>query len=387
VLAGGARLYLAAVAVSILLFLNVSADGVLIAACLLVGMALVFSFRGGLRAIVWIDLLQFAVYAGAAVAMLIFLRGLIPLPLAAILHGLAATPEGADKLRLFNLSLDPAQSFTLPAILCGLTLLNIGSFGLDQDVTQRLLACKDARAGARGLYMSVLAATPVVAVFIAIGALLYVVYRRPDMMGHAAMAPTGGVSGSDITIFMRFILTRAPPGLRGLATLGVIATCVGTTMSALNAMSSVLVQDFYRPWSARQGEARAERHFVQAGRVGMAAMGAATLAMAVFSFYWRRFSDAPLLEFVLSVMNFAYAGLLGVYFTAVFTRRGSTASVIAALGVGFVVILALQPYVAGAIGLPGVMRRLAFPWQLCLGAAAAFAVCAAGGAPRAAPAE
>ncbi len=381
VLAGGARLYLAAVAVSMLLFMTVSAGGVLTSAALLVLVAFVFSFRGGLHSIVWIDLIQFAVYAGAAVAMLLFLRTLIPLPLAAILHGLAATPDGKDKLRLINLTLDPAQPFALPAILCGLTLLNIGSFALDQDITQRLLACKDARAGARGLYISVLAAVPVVAVFVAIGSLLYIVYRRPDLMGQAALGAKDGVSGSDITIFMRFILTQAPPGLRGLATVGVIATCVGTTMSALNAMSSVLVQDFYRPWRSRGAFARTEQHYVQAGRVGMAVMGLATLAMAVFSFYWRQYSDTPLLEFVLSVMNFAYAGLLGVYFTAVFTRRGSTASVIAALMVGFAVILLLQPYVADQIGLPGGLRRLAFPWQLCLGSAAAFLTCAIGRAP------
>ena len=218
-------------------------------------------------------------------------------------------------------------------------------------------------------------------VFVAIGSLLYIVYRRPDLMGPAALAPRGGVSGSDITLFMRFILTQAPPGLRGLATVGVVATCVGTTMSALNAMASVMVQDFYRPWRGGEGRKRPERHYVQAGRIGMGAAALATLAMAVFSFYWRQSTDTPLLEFVLSVMNFAYAGLLGVYFTAVFTRRGSTASVIAALVVGFAVILLLQPYVADALGLPGGLRRLAFPWQLCLGAAAAFAVCVAGRSP------
>ena len=384
VMAGGARLYLAAVAVSMLLFMSVSAGGVLTAAALLVTVAFAFSVRGGLRSIVWIDLIQFAVYAGVAVAMLLFLRSLIPLPLSQILHGLAVTPEGRDKLRLFNPTLDPTQPFALPAILCGLTLLNIGSFALDQDVTQRLLACKDAKAGARGLYISVLVAVPVVAVFVAIGSLLYIVYRRPDLMGHAALA-SHAAAGSDITIFMRFILTQAPPGLRGLATVGVIATCVGTTMSALNAMSSVLVQDFYRPWRSGRTTEQPEHHYVFAGRIGMAATALATLVMAVFSFYWRQYSDTPLLEFVLSVMNFAYAGLLGVYFTAVFTRRGSTASVMAALAVGFVVILLLQPYVADSIGLPGALRRLAFPWQLCLGATAAFVTCLLGRSPAAAP--
>ena len=381
VLAGGARLYLAAVAVSMLLFMTVSGGGVLTSAALLVAVAFVFSFRGGLHSIVWIDLIQFAVYAGAAVAMLLFLRSLIPLPLGQIIHALVVTPEGRNKLRLFNPTLDPTQPFGLPAVLCGLTLLNIGSFALDQDITQRLLACRDARAGARGLYISVLAAVPVVAVFVAIGSLLYIVYRRPDLMGQPVLDAKRGLSGADITVFMRFILTRAPPGLRGLATVGVIATCVGTTMSALNAMSSVLVQDFYRPWRGGRAKATSEGHYVGAGRVGMAIVGLATLAMAVFSFYWRTYTDAPLLEFVLSVMNFAYAGLLGVYFTAVFTRRGSTASVNAALGTGFLVILALQPYVANAIGLPAGLARLAFPWQLCLGSAAAFGVCLTGRTP------
>jgi SSS family solute:Na+ symporter len=378
VLAGGARLYLAAVAVSMLLFLDAGAGGVVLAAALLVAVAFLFTFHDGLRSIVWIDLIQFAVYLSAALALLLLLRSMIPLSLPDILHGLAVTPEGKDKLRLVNLSLDPTQPFALPAILTGLTLLNIGSFALDQDTSQRLLACRDAKAGARGLYLSVLAGIPVIAVFIAIGSLLYVVYRRPDMMGHAAASPAAAFHGADITVFMHFILTRAPPGFRGLAAVGVIATAVGTTMSALNAMSSVLIQDFYRPWRARAAAALTERHYVNAGRIGMGVMGLATFAMAVFSFYWRRYSDTPLLEFVLSVMNFAYAGLLGVYFTAVFTQRGSTASVIAALAVGFLVILVLQPYVADHLGLPMMLRRLAFPWQLCLGAAAAFATCASG---------
>jgi Na+/proline symporter len=258
------------------------------------------------------------------------------------------------------------------------TLLYIGNFGLDQDTTQRLLACKDARSGSRGLYLSVWATLPVVAIFIAIGSLLYVLYNRPDLTGAPhALAATRSFKGADITIFMHFILTQTPPGLRGLATVGVLATAVGTTMSALNAMSSVLVEDFYRPWRASRAVA-SEAHYVMAGRIGMAATGLATLAMAVLSFYWQHYTNAPLLDFVLSVMNFAYAGLLGVYFVAVFTSRGSTFSVIAALVAGFVVILLLQPYIAATIGLPNPFRQLAFSWQLCLGTAVSFLVCLLG---------
>ena len=86
----------------------------------------------------------------------------------------------------------------------------------------------------------------------------------------------------------------------------------------------------------------------------------AMFAMAVLSFYWQRHTDMPLLEFALQVMVFAYAGLLGVYFVAVFTRRGNSVSVIAGLAAGFVTVLLLQPFVLGPTG-------LAFPYQLCIG--------------------
>ena len=83
-----------------------------------------------------------------------------------------------------------------------------------------------------------------------------------------------------------------------------------------------------------------------------------------------------LLEFALQVMVFTYAGILGVYFTALFTRRGTTGSVIAALLIGFAVILLLQPGIARAIGLPSSLNGLSFPFQLCIGTLIAFIVCA-----------
>ena len=175
---------------------------------------------------------------------------------------------------------------------------------------------------------------------------------------------------------MHYILTQLPGGLRGLVTIGICAAAVATTNSALNAMSSVLVQDFYRPWRERRGTV-AESHFVSAGRAGMGVIGLAMLAMAVASYYWQRHSDMGLLEFALQVMVFTYAGLLGVYFTALFTTRGTTNSVVAALLIGFAVIVLLQPAIARVLGLPGALTGLAFPFQLCIGTFIAFLVCAA----------
>jgi Na+/proline symporter len=77
-------------------------------------------------------------------------------------------------------------------------------------------------------------------------------------------------------------------------------------------------------------------------------------------------------------MAFAYSGLLGVYFTAVFTRRGTSASVIAALIAGFLTILAFEGFVVDQLGLPAALKTTAFPWRLCAGTAVATMVCLTG---------
>ncbi|KTT73883.1 sodium:solute symporter family transporter [Sphingomonas endophytica] len=376
VLAGGARVYLAAIALAMVIAGGVSAGSIMVAAALLVIASVLFTFVGGLKSVLWNDLMQFIVYLGSAIAVLLFLRWSIPASTAEIVRALANAPGGVDKLRLFDWSTDLSRPFSMLAIVTGLTLLYIANAGMDQDTTQRLLSCRDARTGARGLYLSVLATVPAVGIFIVIGLLLHVFYQRPELMGGAAATAGVQFGGEKISIFMHYILTELPGGLRGLVTVGICAAAVATTNSALNAMSSVLVQDFYRPWRVARGPVP-EAHFVQAGRAGMGVIGAAMLAMAVASYYWQRHSDMGLLEFALQVMVFTYAGLLGVYFTALFTTRGTTASVIAALLTGFLTIVLLQPAIARGLGLPGALTALSFPFQLCIGAAVAFLVCAA----------
>ncbi|MEZ5684309.1 MAG: sodium:solute symporter, partial [Novosphingobium sp.] len=143
VFAGGARVYLAAIAVSMVMFASIDATGIVIAAALVMLAAFLFTFAGGLRSVILNDLLQFAIYLGAALATLIWLWTSIPASAADIVHGLANAPDGVNKLRLFDWSFDPAKPFAMPAIVFGLSLLYIASTGTDQDVTQRLLASPD----------------------------------------------------------------------------------------------------------------------------------------------------------------------------------------------------------------------------------------------------
>ena len=377
ILASGARLYLAAIAVSMMIFLDVDPQHIVIAAAVLMLFGIVFTLFGGLNAVIWSDLVQVTLYVGAALIVLFLLWNRIPASGAEIFEALRHAPDGTDKLRLIDWSMDVTKPFTLLAILTGVVLLNIGNAGLDQDTTQRFLACEDARAGRRALYASALATIPVVLIFMMIGSLLHIFYERPDLMGTAASGDVAATfSGEKITVFMSFILSEVPPGVRGLVTVGVIAAAA--INSGLISMSAVVVGDFYRPLLARRGAERDERHFVFAGRLMVVLLALALFAMSILCFYWQRYTDMPLLEFVLSVMAFAYSGLLGVYGVALFSRRGSTTSVIAALITGFAVTLVQQAFVVDWLGLPASWKTLAFPWQLCIGTAAAGLVCQIG---------
>jgi hypothetical protein len=130
---------------------GVSAGSIVSAAAVLMIASFLFTFVGGLKSVLWNDLIQFVIYLGAAIAVLIFLWTSIPASTGEIIRGLASTPEGINKLRLFDLSLDPSRPFSLLAIVTGVFLLYVGNSGLDQDTTQRLLPLPfGIRNGARG---------------------------------------------------------------------------------------------------------------------------------------------------------------------------------------------------------------------------------------------
>lgn len=375
ILASGARLYLAAIAVSMMTFLDVEPEHMLVASAVLVVFGVAFTLFGGLNAVIWSDLVQVVLYVGAALLVLALLLTSITGSPSEVWSALSIAPDGTDKLLLFDTSLDFSAPFSLAAILTGIVLLNIGNAGLDQDTTQRFLACKDAHAGQRALYTSALATIPVVALFMAIGSLLWIFYNRPDLMGGSDASVRAAFAGEKITVFMSYILSEVPPGLRGLVTVGVIAAAA--INSGLISMSAVLINDFYRPLRQRNAPL-SDHHFVTAGRIAVVLLAVALLATSILCFYWQRYTDTPLLEFVLGVMAFAYSGLLGVYGVALFTRRGSTGSVIAALIAGFIATLVQQRYVVEASGLPPSWSSLAFPWQLCIGTGIAFVMCLMG---------
>jgi len=364
--ASGARLYIGALAISMILFMDISAYHVALSIIVLVLGALAYTYFGGVRSVIYSDVIQALTYTFAALVVLFYLYYALHSDFQTVLQTLADD----DKLRLFDLRLDfsSAGSFNFWGLMSGWLLLNIAAYGLDQDMTQRVLTCKDKREGKRAVVVSVLMTIPVVVIFMLIGLLLYLYYEHPELSGFS-----DGVDqqfdGQKVTILMYYILNEMPEGLRGLVTVGAIAAALSSTNSVLGAMSSVAIEDLYKPWRLKRGGVD-ELHFVKAARGGVLLFALLLSLMAMVSYYWQRYTDLPLLSFALGVMAFAYSGLLGVYFSAIFTSRGSAKSVLFALIGGFMTVLILQPYVLGVL----TAYKLGFAWQIVIGTAVAFAI-------------
>lgn len=381
--ASGARLYMAAIAVAMILFGNIEVMSVIFSIALIAIIGLAYSVYGGIKTVIYSDGIQALVYVGAALLVLVYLLNSIPADMSSIIEALRNPTEGKSKLTFvdFSLNFGPSGVFSFWAIISGFVLLNIAAFGLDQDVSQRMLTCKDSKSATKALCSSIVIGIPVVFIFVCIGLLLYVYYQRPDLMNLGNVeAPTPEFVGQTVTIFMYYVLTDLPNGIKAVVTIGIIAAALSTLNSGLNSMSSVAVQDLYRSWYCQNLKKRevSERQLVYAGRISMCVVAILLSAMAALCFYWQQHTDAPLLAFALSVMIFSYSGLLGVYFTALFTKRGSSKSIVFAIIVGFSLPVLMQPYVQ-TLYLPEDWQfSLNFAYQLSIATAISFLVCCMG---------
>lgn len=376
IFASGARLYMAAIAVSMVIFQDISPENVISSVLLLTIAGLLYSLMGGIRSVIYSDAIQCGVYVTAAIAVIYYLMSSISADYSEVIHALENPIDGSiSKLTLFDFRLifGGEGTFSVWASVTGFFLLSIAAFGMDQDMTQRVLTCKSEKESAKAMLLSLVFAIPVVLLFMLIGLLLYLFYQRPELMSANQVGEVVQTfNGENITIFMYYVLNEMPSGLRGLVTVGIVAAALSTLNSGLNSMSSVMVEDFYRPKLFARDEHQPDEHFVKAGRVGMIIAAIGLGGMAILSYFWQQYSDMPLLAFALSVMVFSYSGLLGVFFNALFTQRGNANSALMALIVGFLATLFFQPYIQDLLG---TSIDLAFPYQLCVGASLAFVVC------------
>ncbi len=398
--ASGARLYIAAIPLSLIAFGDLSAGHLAASILICAVVSILYTVLGGLDAVIWTEVPQAFLFVFAAVAAIALLLWKIPAPTGEIWSALASTslPDGSNKLTVLDWRWDITTDFSVWSAFIGLTLFNLAVYGTDHDLAQRMLTCKSALKGSQSALLSNLLGLIVAGLFLVIGLLLYVFYQRADLMGAgvgigAGGGPGGGAGGGAVgaaapegrKVFLSFILDHTPAGVRGLMLAGLFAAAMSSLASSMQAMSSTLVCDFYRRWRPPEGTpgGRDERHYLVVSRWVSLGWGALLAGFAVLCIPLQESSGKGLIPFAMEVMLYAYTGMLGVFLTALFTRRGTERSALAALVVGgaCVVVFQFGP-VAAERWLGWQVPVLSLGWKMFGGAAAAFAVAAWPGGAR-----
>jgi SSS family solute:Na+ symporter len=307
----------------------------------------VYTFLGGMKAVIWTDVIQFSVYLLGALVALMILAGKLPGGWTELMQ----TAQAQEKFRLLDFSIDLTQPYTFWAGLIGGMVLNTATHGVDQLMVQRYLSARSQRQAATALVASGFIILAQFAFFLLIGVSLKVFYQ---VFPPSAGVGSAGVSSSD-QVFTYFIVHYLPTGVLGLVIAAMFSAAMGTLAGSLNSAASTIVNDLYRPVTGRSDE----RHLMRVSRAMTVVWG---VVLAVVAFGARHLED-NVVNNALAIAGLVSGILLGLFLLGVLTHRvGQTAAMIGVLDGAAAVIFAKFA------------TPLAWPWFALVGASTVFAV-------------
>ena len=304
-------------------------------------LTLIYTFEGGMAAVIWTDVIQMFIYVGGTIAGFLTLTHLVPGGWPAI-HSAAAE---AGKLQVFDFSFSFFKTYTFWAGMIGGMFLTTASHGTDQLMVQRLLSARNERDSKFALLSSGVVILFQFTLFLLVGVGLWVFYR---------VYPPASPFASNDYVFPTFIVDHVPRGMAGLLIAAILAAAMSNLSAALNSLSSTTMMDFYLRFKPQTTD-----------RARLALSRGATIlwCVALFGLALVSRQSRTVLVTWLSIASVAYGGLLGVFLLGVLTRRATQAGAIAGMLCG----LALNGYLWKG-------TNIAWTWYVTFGATTTFVV-------------
>ncbi len=308
---------------------------------------------GGIKAVIWTDVLQIAVLFGALGFSLWYLLGHIPGgwggaktyltgPLDLSLwtwHGELKSGTTWDSLSLWEKTHNILTTdYTVWAAFLGSTFVTLATHGTDQDMVQRMLTAKNKRQSAAATILSGLADIPVTAVVLSIGILLYVFYTHIQIDPNL---PSAAGKPDSTKVFPYFVVDVMPGGLRGLVIAGVLATTMGSLGTALNSLATSYSRDFHFRWFKTPADEQGRVRIIKMATVAFAGV---LIGIGLLTAFVKATNpNLSIIGIILGSFGYTYGSLLGIFMVALFTKnRGSdTGNVIAMIG-GFLAVAVLS---------------------------------------------
>jgi SSS family transporter len=316
-------------------------------------LTLLYTFEGGMAAVIWTDVVQMAIYIGGTFVAI----GTLGTHVSGGWTQIHAVAAAAGKFRLFHFALNLTQSYTFWAGVLGGTFLTMASHGTDQLMVQRMLAARNLRESRMALLGSGAVIFLQFTLFLLIGVGLYVFYGQ-----HPA------VFASADRIFPTFIVREMPIGVAGLLVAAILAAAMSNLSAALNSLSSTTVVDFYMHWRPEADD----RERMLISRSSTVVWALVLFSVAVYSVFVG--GKGHVVEVGLSIASVAYGALLGVFLLGTLTRYATQGGAIVGMICGFALNLLLwldpNPIKVGPITIP----HIAFTWYVLIGAIVTFAI-------------
>ncbi len=342
-LADGLRLFLAAIVLDI-----ITGWGIVAAIVAVEAATIVYTYLGGVKAVIWADVLQFTVYIIGALIALYVLIGKLP----GGWDQLVTTASDAGKFKVFDFSFSLARPYTFWAGLIGGMVLNTATHGADQMMVQRYLAARSRKQAAGALIASGFVVLVQFALFLFIGASLYVFFNQ--------FPP--GPERSD-RAFAQFIVEYLPTGIKGVVVAAVFASAMGVLSGSLNASASTMIHDLYRSIT---GDAD-ERRLMRLSRGATIVFGVLQATVAVGA---TQLNDSVVTN-ALAIAGFTTGILLGLFVLGNLTKNVGQGAAMAGIVAGASAVTFAK------FGVPLVwpdVPPLAWPWFALVGSATTFLV-------------
>ena len=330
-------------------------DGVEEAVVVFGVIAIVYTVLGGISAVIWTDVIQFAVMTVGVVASIWVAGEGVP-------GGFAeawASAEAGGKLGVWKTA-EPFAGTGLATAVFGYGLLAMSLFGTNQQPVQRYMTVREPREAQRALLLGAGAGAIGVFLSLLLGAFLFVYYQAFPAELPAGLTPD--------QVMPHFVNTRVPAVLTGALVAAVFAAAMSSLDSALNSLSAALTVDFlvrFRPETSQAARLRF-------AKVCVLAAGVVGIAVGIYASR----TEAPLIDLILSFMGYFAGGLLGLFLLGMLTRRANGHGAFTGALAGTLVVLMVTE---NDLGLPPLYRALGiepipFIWSTAVGLAVTMAV-------------
>ena len=381
-LGAGVRIYVTAIAVMVVFRVFYPDWGIMHSIALFTTVAFIYTWVGGIKAVIWADVIQFSIFVIGGAYALYFIPTLLDggwdemMRIGAETGRLTWIRSGLVSMQSFqdsggsgfggfiwaNIKEIIGGRFNIWMGLIGATIGVMCSHGVDQLNVQRVLTCKNAREGGKALVLSAFLIFPLFLMFLMVGVALYAYYSTNGFnFGIDPWNPTDLTATPKADyIFPIFIVTQVPTVLKGLLIAGILAAAMSSISGALAALGSVAVMDFYRVLDRNR---KSEKFYLGLSRWGIIAV---SLVLMVIAYLCK---NAPLVfNLAFTLAGLTSGAILGAVLFAMWKKRCYPGPIMAGMVASVVVVTIIVIMVRNGV------IAMNWPWFTPIGTAVTLLV-------------